>query len=57
MPIDSILSVVLLSFLIWGLRFLLPKAIKERDRLALTAAVLTILIALLAWALTGVSVR
>jgi hypothetical protein len=57
MALDSIVSVATLSLLIWGLSFLLPRAIREKDGLALTAAVLTILLAFLGWALIGEGVR
>jgi hypothetical protein len=57
MALESIASVATLGLLIWALRFLLPRAIREKDGLALTAAVLTVLLAFLGWALIGVAVR
>jgi hypothetical protein len=50
-------SIVLLAGFIWAVLFLLPKAVKEHDRLALTCAVLTAVLALAAWLLVGVGVR
>lgn len=57
MALESIASVATLGLLLWALRVLLPRAIRERDGLALTAAGLTILLAFLGWALIGVGVR
>jgi hypothetical protein len=57
MSLDAILSIGVLGGFIWAVRFLLPKAIKEQDGMALTCAVLTALLALLAWLLFGVGVR
>jgi hypothetical protein len=50
-------SIVLLAGFIWAVLFLLPKAVKEHDRLASTCAVLTAVLALAAWLLVGVGVR
>ena len=46
--LQTLMSVAMLGGFIWAVRFLLPKAIKERDALAVTAAVLTAVFALLA---------
>ena len=54
---DAVLSIALLSGFIWAVRFLLPKAVREQDGMALTCAVLTAVLALLAWLLIGVSAR
>jgi len=51
--LEPFLTVATLAVLIWTLGFLLPRAIKERDALALTSAVLTTAIALLLWFLIG----
>ena len=57
MDIQTLLSIAMLGGFIWAVRFLLPRAINERDTLALTAALLTAALALLAWLLFGVGVR
>jgi hypothetical protein len=57
MVTESLLSVVMLGGFIWAVRFMLPKAVREHDGLALTCAVLTALIALFGWLLVGVGVR
>ena len=48
---------MLLGGFIWSCRFLLPKAIAGGDRMALTCAVLTALLALLLWLRIGVGTR
>jgi hypothetical protein len=55
-PFETVLSVVLLGSFIWALRFLLPKAIKQHEVLAVTCAVLTAVLALLALLFIGVGV-
>ena len=57
MNIQTLASTAMLGGFIWAVRFLLPRAINERDTLALTAALLTAVLALLAWLLIGVGVR
>ena len=57
MTLETVLSVGMLGGFIWVVRFMLPKARKERDPLALTSAVLTAVLALLAWLLIGVAAR
>jgi hypothetical protein len=57
MDIQTLFSITMLAGFIWAVRFLLPRAIHERDILALASAVLTALFALLAWLLVGVGVR
>jgi uncharacterized membrane protein len=47
----------MLGGFIWTVRFLLPKAVRERDPFALTCAVLTAVLALIAWLLIGVGTR
>jgi hypothetical protein len=51
--LESILSITTLAGLIWIVRFLLPKAVKEDDRFALLCAVLTLLFAIVMWFLVG----
>jgi hypothetical protein len=56
MAFETVFSVAMLGCFIWAVRFMLPKALKEHDPLALTSAVLTAVLALLAWLLFGVPV-
>jgi hypothetical protein len=57
MPLETVLSVATLGAFIWVVRFLLPKAIKAHDSMALACAVLTAVVALLMWLLIGVGTR
>jgi hypothetical protein len=57
MPLETVLSVATLGAFIWVVRFLLPKAVKAHDSMALTCAVLTAVFALLMWLLIGVGTR
>lgn len=57
MTLEMILSVAMLACFIWIVRFLLPKAIKQHDRMALTCVVLTAVLALVLWLLIGVGTR
>jgi uncharacterized membrane protein len=52
---EAVLSVAMLGAFIWVVRFLLPKAVKEHDPFALTCALVTAVLALLAWLLFGVA--
>jgi hypothetical protein len=56
MTFETVFSVAMLAGFIWAVSFLLPKAVKERDALALSSALLTAVLALLAWLLVGVRV-
>ncbi len=47
----------MLGAFIWAVRFLLPRAIKEHDALALASAVLFAVLSLLAWLLFGTGTR
>ena len=55
MALETVLSIATLGAFIWVVRFLLPKALKEHDSMALTCAVLSAILALLMWLLIGVS--
>ena len=55
MALETVLSIATLGAFIWVVRFLLPKALKERDSMALACAVLSAILALLMWLLIGVS--
>jgi hypothetical protein len=57
MPLETVVSIATLGGFIWAVRFLLPRAVKEHDPMALTCAVLTAAIALLLWLLIGVGAR
>jgi hypothetical protein len=57
MAIDAVVSTAMLAVVLWSLRFLLPKAIKEHDYFALFCAVLTAALALVAWLLTAVAIK
>jgi hypothetical protein len=57
MTIETALSIAMLGGFLWAVRFLLPKAFRERDPMALTSAVLTAVLALLGWLLIGVGTR
>ena len=52
--VEAALSVAPLAVSLWAMRFLLPRALKERDPLAIGSAVLTAALALLTWLLVGV---
>lgn len=54
--VEVVFSVAMLGSFLWAMRFLLPKALKEHDPLAIAAAVLTAALALLTWLLIGVRV-
>ena len=57
MKFETLFSIAMLGAFIWAVRFLLPKAMKEQNALALASAVLTALFALLLWLLVGVGTR
>ena len=54
---ETVLSIAALAGFIWATRFLIPKAVRQHDALALTSAVLVSVFALLVWLLVGVSAR
>jgi hypothetical protein len=57
MPVETILSIATLSGFIWAIRFLVPKAVKTGDGMAITCSVLTAILALLLWLLIGIGAR
>ncbi len=57
MSLETVLSIAMLGGFIWAVRFLLPRAVKQHDSMALTCAVLTAVLALAMWLLIGVGVR
>ena len=52
--LETILSIATPGAFIWAVRFVLPKALKEHDSMALTCTVLMAVLALLMWLLIGV---
>jgi hypothetical protein len=54
MNVQMLLSIAMLGAFIWAMSFLLPRAIRQRDGLALTSAILTAVLALFAWLWVGV---
>jgi hypothetical protein len=56
MTFEGAFSIAMLGGFIWAVSFMVPKAAKRRDALALTSAILTALLALFGWLLVGVSV-
>ena len=57
MILETVLSVAMLGGFIWVVRFLLPRAIKTHDRMALACVVLTAVLALVLWLMIGVTTR
>ena len=57
MPVETFLSVATLSAFIWAVRFVLPKALKAGDGMAVTCSVLMAILALLLWLLIGIGAR
>jgi hypothetical protein len=55
--LETALSIAMLGGFIWAVRFLLPRAFKEHDVLALACAVLFAILALFAWLLIGTGTR
>jgi hypothetical protein len=55
--LETLLSIAMLGGFLWAVRFLLSKAIKEQDPMALTCAVLIAVLTLLMWLLIGVGTR
>jgi ABC-type Fe3+-siderophore transport system permease subunit len=53
-PFETALSTALLGGFLWAVGFLLPRAARERDRLALASALLTAVFMLVAWLIVGV---
>ena len=56
MNLEIMFSTLAFAAFIWAVGFLIPRAIKERDALAIASAVLTALLALLGVLLVGVRV-
>ena len=53
---EALFSVAMLAGFLWAVGFMLPKARREHDTLALTSAVLTAVLTLLGFLLVGVRV-
>ena len=54
--LEMALSVAMLGGFLWAAMFLIPKAIREQDTLALASAVMVAVLAVLAWLWIGVRV-
>jgi hypothetical protein len=57
MPVETILSIATLSSFIWAIRFLVPRAIKAGDGMAVLCSVLTAILGLLLWLMIGIGAR
>jgi hypothetical protein len=57
MTLEGVVSVAALGAFIWVVRFLLPKARRADDPMALVCVVLTAVLALLLWLIIGVGTR
>ncbi len=57
MTAEWVLSVAMLGAFIAAVRVIVPRALRERDPLAVGSALLTAVLALLAWLLMGVGAR
>jgi hypothetical protein len=56
MTLEGVFSLTMLAGFLWAVRVMLPRAVKERDGLALTSALLTAALTLLGWLFVGVRV-
>ena len=56
MPLDVFVSTAMFAVFIWGTAFMVPRAVRSRDALAVTCGVLTALLSLVGWLLIGVGV-
>jgi len=54
---ETLFSMALLAGFIWATCFLLPRAIKQQDWLALVSALLTAALAVVAWLMFGIALR
>ena len=53
----ELFSTAMLAAFVWAVAFLVPRAVKQRDGFALSAAVLGAIVALLAWLFLSGDVR
>jgi hypothetical protein len=56
MTFEGVFSVAMLGAFIWAVSFVLPRAARRRDPLALASAILIALLALAGWLVVGVRV-
>ena len=49
MHVDVIVSTAMFAVFIWAARFMVPKAVKTQDPLAIAGAALTALLSLIGW--------
>jgi hypothetical protein len=54
MHVDLFASTAMFAVFIWALAFMLPRAVKSREPLAVTSAVLTAVLSLVGWLMIGV---
>jgi hypothetical protein len=54
--VEAAFSIATLGGFLWALRFLLPKALRQHDALAVLSAVVTAVLSLFTWLLIGVTV-
>lgn len=54
--VEAAFSIATLGGFLWALRFLLPKALRRHDALAVVSAVVTAVLSLFTWLLIGVTV-
>lgn len=57
MPAETAFSVAMLGGFIWAARFLIPKAARSGDAMAIACATLIAGMTLLLWLLVGVAMR
>ena len=56
MHVDVFVSTAMFAVFIWAVTFMLPRAIRSRDALAVSCGVLAALLSLVGWLLIGVGV-
>jgi hypothetical protein len=54
--VEIVLSVVMLGAFLWAAAFLIPRAVRERDALAIGSALMVAALAILAWLWIGIGV-
>ena len=54
--VEIVMSVAMLGAFLWAATFLVPRAVRERDGLAIGSALMVAALAILAWLWLGVGV-
>jgi hypothetical protein len=54
MAVETIASVLALGAFIWTVRFVMPRALKQHDAMAIGCALLMAMLALVLWLLIGI---